>query len=80
MESIDKLRTDFVDARAMMVEHGEWSIDQAKEIGAGIADAVKIGDAGELAFWCDWFTIRGDAARALALVGAAVVSGLRRAA
>lgn len=78
-----QLRADYADTRAMMVEYGEWTIEQSKEIGAGIADAVKAaetGDYGELRFWCDWFAIRGEAARSLRLVGDAVLDNLRRAA
>jgi hypothetical protein len=80
MTDLETLRRDFSDTRSMMVGYEEWTPAQALEVGNGIAAAVKSNDAGELRFWCEWFAIRGDAARALALVGAAVVSGLRRAA
>jgi hypothetical protein len=80
MVCIDKLRADFLDCRSMMVEHGEWTIEQSKEVGADVADAVNAGVPGELQFWCDWFAIRGEAARALRLIGDAVLNNLRQAA
>ena len=79
---IAQLRADFADAGAMMVEHGEWTVEQALQIGLGIAEAVKAseaGDDGEFFFWRDWFALRGEAARALRLVSGAVLDGLRRA-
>jgi hypothetical protein len=79
-DRITALRADFSDARAMMVEHGEWTLEQALQIGLGIAEAINANDTGMLAFWCDWFALRGEAARALRLVGGAVLSNLRRAA
>ena len=79
-ERIAALRADLIDTRVMMVEHCEWTIEQAQEVVRGVADAVKAGHVGELAFWCDWFAIRGEAARALRLVGVAVLGNMRRAA
>lgn len=80
MADLDTLRRDFSDTRAMMVTYGEWTPEQAAEVGAGIGEAVKSGDAGELAFWSDWMALRGEAARSLELVSKSVVDGLKRAA
>lgn len=51
---VDKIRADFAVVRRWFVRYGEWSADEASEVGAGIGEAVKAGDAGELAFWSDW--------------------------
>ena len=78
-----QLRADFADARKMMVECGEWSVEQSLQIGLGIAEAVKEAEAGEygmLRWWCDWFAIRGEAARALRLISQSVIDTMRRAA
>lgn len=77
---IKQLRADFAATRAMMVEYGEWTPDQSLQIGLAIADAINHEDAGMLAFWCDWFAIRGEAARNLRATGAVVLENLRRAA
>ncbi len=61
---LDTLRSDFVVVRAWMVKYEEWTPDEAAEIGAGIAEAVKAGDSGELAFWAEWMARFAECARA----------------
>ena len=82
MTTIEKLRIDFADTRALMLHPDimEWTPEQASELGANIAAVVAAKDQSELAFWADWFALRGEAARALRMVGIAVVANLRRAA
>lgn len=61
---MDKLRADYKLVRDWFVRYEEWTADEAAEIGAGIAEAVKVGDAGELAFWAWWFDRYATAAAA----------------
>ena len=81
MTELETLRKDFADTRAMMLhpEVQEWTAEQASEIGAGIAECVKANDAGELRFWCDWFAIRGEAARGLNIIIKATAKLMRAA-
>ena len=67
MTAIQQLRADFMTVRTWMLGCGEWTPDDAVEIGAGIADAVKAGEQGaygELHFWCDWMARWATIARA----------------
>jgi len=64
MTNIDSLRADYLAVRAWMVLYGEWTADEATEIGAAIADAVQRQDAGELAFWGEWMARFAVMARA----------------
>jgi hypothetical protein len=77
---IRQLRADYAATRTMMVEYGEWTQEQSLQIGLAIADAINHEDAGMVAFWRDWFAVRGQAARNLRAAGAVVIDGLRRAA
>ncbi len=77
---IRQLRADFASARTMMVKYGEWTQGKALQIGLAIADAINHEDAGMVAFWCDWFAVRGQAARNLRAVGTVMIESLRRAA
>ena len=77
---IRQLRADFAATRTMMVEYLEWTPDQSLQIGLAIADAINHEDTGMVAFWCEWFALRGEAARNLRAAGAVVIDGLRRAA
>ena len=61
---VAKFRADFVAVRTWMVKYEEWTADDATEIGVGIAAAVKVSDAGELAFWSEWMARFAEMARA----------------
>jgi hypothetical protein len=80
--TIDNLRKDFADTRSMMLHPDiqEWTPAEASELGANIAAVIAANELGELAFWSDWFALRGNAARALKMVGVAVVANLRKSA
>lgn len=69
---LDKLRSDFVAVRAWMVKYEVWTADEAAEVGAGIGEAVKAGDAGELAFWSDWMERMAECAKSHAAQMAAL--------
>ena len=62
---IRQLRADYADARAMMEFFGHWTEYESLQIGLAIADAINHEDIGMLAFWRDWFAVRGEAARNL---------------
>jgi hypothetical protein len=81
MTEIDTLRRDFIDTRSMMLHPDvqEWTPEQAREIGAGIAECVKSMDAGELRFWCDWFALRAEAARGLSIIARTAIKLMRAA-
>jgi hypothetical protein len=64
MSEVDVLRADFRTVRDWMVRYEGWTVDQANEVGAGIADAVRRQDAGELTFWGDWMARFASMSRA----------------
>jgi hypothetical protein len=67
MTAIEQLRANYATVRAWMVACGEWSVEDAVDIGACIADAAQAaqqGVYGELAFWCDWMSHWADIATA----------------
>ena len=77
LNKLETLRKDFKDAREMMLRYDEWTPEQAAEVTAAIAEVVKANDAGEMDFWCAWFAIRGEAARALAEIKRVMFAALR---
>jgi hypothetical protein len=52
---IPTLRRHFNQVEAWAVGCGEWTADEAREIGLAIRAAIETGDADYLAWWADWF-------------------------
>ncbi len=52
---MDRLRADYRLVRDWCVECGEWTEDEADEIGLHIRAVADQPDLAELAFWAEWF-------------------------
>lgn len=53
--ALARLRSNFRQVRDWFVDCGEWTEDEADEIGLHIRAVVDQPDLAELAFWAEWF-------------------------
>jgi len=56
MTDIKQLRLDYTAVKAWMLDCGEWSPEQADEIGQAIKAALDGQEAGYLAWWAEWLS------------------------